>query len=83
MCKELNKLGIQFFRHPHSNIITIKSSDIRAETAAKFGLVPDKHDAPEWYKIVVMEHVTIEKLESLINDIQSQESIDPKFENFS
>ena len=33
-----------------------------AELAHKFGLVRDNHHDPEWYKIVIMEHVTIEKL---------------------
>ena len=38
--------------------------------ANKYGLVPDNHQAPAWYKIVVMEHVIIEKLEALVDDLQ-------------
>ena len=32
------------------------------ELANKYGLVPDNHHAPNWDKIVIMDHVTIEKL---------------------
>ena len=66
MSKELEALGIKFYSHPQSNIITIKSSSISAEIAAEFGLVPDNHKNPKWYKIVIMDHVTIEKLMPLI-----------------
>jgi hypothetical protein len=71
MCQELNKLKIQFYRHPYSNIITIRSRDISAEIASRFGLVPDQHNHPKWFKIVIMEHVTIEKLESLVNALKA------------
>ena len=32
--------------------------------------VSDNHDATNWYKIVIMEHVTIEKLTMLIDDLK-------------
>ncbi|MDH3649668.1 MAG: pyridoxal-dependent decarboxylase, partial [Saprospiraceae bacterium] len=67
MCENLEKLGIQFYRHPKSNNITIKSKCIDREVANTFGLMPDNHDNTKWYKIVIMEHVTIEKLIPLID----------------
>lgn len=70
MCEELKKLGITFYHHPFSNIITIKSSFIPSHIAKKFGLVPDNHSSPLWFKIVVMDHVTIEKLVSLIEELK-------------
>lgn len=33
----------------------------KEEIAIKYGLVLYNHDAPNWYKIVIMEHVSIEK----------------------
>jgi glutamate/tyrosine decarboxylase-like PLP-dependent enzyme len=69
MCKELQGRKIDFYRHPYSNIITIRAAHLTAELAAKFGLVPDNHKNPEWYKIVIMEHVTIEKLQLLLAEI--------------
>ncbi len=69
MTEKLNKKGIQFYRHAKSNIITIRSEYIPKQIAVKYGLVPDNHDAPNWYKIVLMEHVTVEKLKALLDDM--------------
>lgn len=70
MCKELEALGIEFYSHPQSNIITIKSDSLNADIAAEFGLVPDNHRNPKWFKIVIMDHVTIEKLMPMITRIK-------------
>ena len=70
MCEQLDSLNIDYYRHPSSNIITIRAKFITAEIAKKFGLVPDNHKQPNWYKIVVMEHVTIEKLTPLVEAIK-------------
>jgi glutamate/tyrosine decarboxylase-like PLP-dependent enzyme len=75
MCQQLQELSISFYRHPKSNIITIESEFISAEVANEFGLVPDKHHNPSWYKIVIMEHVTIEKLLLLIKVLKEQASL--------
>ncbi|WP_044397472.1 pyridoxal-dependent decarboxylase [Lacinutrix sp. Hel_I_90] len=66
LCKQLDDLAIAYYHFPTSNIVTIKSAFINAEIAKKFGLVPDNHLNPKWFKIVVMSHVTIEKLMLLI-----------------
>jgi tyrosine decarboxylase / aspartate 1-decarboxylase len=71
MCEQLNLLDVEFYRAPFSNIITIKSSFIDMETKVLFGLVPDNHANPLWYKIVIMEHVTVEKLSTLIDRIKN------------
>lgn len=78
MCKELAKLNIDYYRHSDSNIITMKSEFVHPKVATRFGLVPDNHANPSWFKIVVMEHVTIEKLSLLINDLKKHEtSVEP------
>jgi hypothetical protein len=71
-CEHLSDLGIRYFRFPNTNIVTIKSRSISKETATKFGLVPDNHHAPNWYKIVVMSHVTIEKLSLLLESLKAE-----------
>lgn len=53
-----------------ANIITIRSEFVNSEITTKFGLVPDNHAEPKWFKIVIMDHVTIEKLILLIDDIK-------------
>ncbi len=68
-CLQLKDKNIKYYRHPMSNIITIKSQFVSADIAAKYGLVPDNHHNPKWYKIVIMEHVTIEKLMLLMAEL--------------
>ena len=69
MCKQLEDLNIQFYRHENSNILTIRSEFVDLAVATKFGLVPDDHSTPSWFKIVIMEHVTIEKLTTLVEHL--------------
>lgn len=71
-CERLAELKIEFYRHPASNIITIRSKFVSEEIAQKYGLVPDNHNHAEWYKIVIMDHVTIEKLGELVQDLAAQ-----------
>ena len=75
LAKELTKRGIQYFRFPLSNIITMKAQQISADLGLKFGLVPDDHNNPEWLKIVVMEHVTIEKLEVFLEELDCEKCL--------
>jgi tyrosine decarboxylase/aspartate 1-decarboxylase len=70
ICHQLSEMGISFYRHPHSNIITLKAKQVPDQIAGRFGLVPDDHHHPDWYKIVVMEHVIIEKLAHLSNALK-------------
>ena len=76
MCKQLKELKIEYYRHPMSNIITIKSKYLNEEITSAYGLVPDNHDTPNWFKIVIMEHVTIEKLALLIEQISKFHTTD-------
>ena len=70
LCEQLDALKLDYFREPASNIVTIRSSSITNEIAAKYYLVPDNHHAANWYKIVLMDHVTLDKLEPLIHDLK-------------
>jgi len=74
ICKKLDHLNIEYYSHPKSNIITIRSKHVPHSVAHKFGLVPDNHDNPNWFKIVIMEHVTIEKLSKLVDDLSEAKS---------
>lgn len=69
LCEQLTELGVEFFRHPAANIVTIEAGSIPTKLAESYGLVPDDHQNPAWFKIVVMEHVTIDKLEPFIDDL--------------
>jgi len=69
--KQLDELGILYYRNLHSNIITIRSSSLNKSIAEKYWLVPDNHVAPRWYKIVVMEHVTVDILNQFIEELKA------------
>lgn len=70
MCNQLELLNIEFFREPSSNLITIRSKHIEVDLARKYGLVPDNHHNPNWFKIVVMEHVIVEKLIEFLEELK-------------
>jgi glutamate/tyrosine decarboxylase-like PLP-dependent enzyme len=70
LCDQLDELNVKFYRQTASNIITIHSNFILPKIAKKYGLVPDNHLQPNWFKVIIMEHVTIEKLELLIDEIK-------------
>jgi hypothetical protein len=75
LANNLNNMNIPFFRADNSNIITIKADFVGEEIAAKHGLVPDSHDGnPQWYKVVVMDHVTIDAMEPLILDLKERQA---------
>ena len=67
LCEKLDELNIAYFRNEFSNIVAIQAGSLNAEIAHRFGLVPDTHDKnPSWYKIVVMDHVTVEKRSQVV-----------------
>ena len=72
LCDQLRALKVQFYRHTSSNIVTMKEQYISKEIATKFGLIPDNHHDPKWYKIVVMDHVTLEKLNPFLEKLKEQ-----------
>ncbi|WP_341901153.1 pyridoxal-dependent decarboxylase [Fluviicola taffensis] len=72
LAKELDKRGIRYFRSPLSNIITMDAHQITPALALQFGLVPNDYKDPLWFKIVVMEHVSIEKLEGFLAELDGQ-----------
>lgn len=71
-CKQLDDMGISYYRYPKMNIITIKGEHVPQVVAAKHGLVPDAHHGKaNWYKIVVMDHVEVEHLQLFIQDLKA------------
>ncbi|ANI90716.1 cytochrome D ubiquinol oxidase subunit I [Arachidicoccus ginsenosidimutans] len=69
-CKALDEKKIRYYRHPKMNIITIRAEDISREIAEKYYLVPDTHNGNmRWYKIVVMDHVDIDRLQQFVEEL--------------
>lgn len=76
LCEKLDDLGIDYYRNPDMNIVTLKAEHIPAELSKKYMLVPDTHDGKaNWLKIVIMEHVTQGLLDQFIIDLESSLSL--------
>jgi tyrosine decarboxylase/aspartate 1-decarboxylase len=73
LCNELDKLGINYFREPFMNIVTLHAEGIPDVIAQKYTLVPQQHNEQnKWYKIVVMDHVEVEHLSNFIIDLKKE-----------
>jgi glutamate/tyrosine decarboxylase-like PLP-dependent enzyme len=75
LCAALDELAIEYYRNPYLNIIAIRARHISPELAAKFLLVPDNHDNPKWYKIVMMSHVKQGTLDQFISNLSASKLI--------
>ncbi len=71
LARQLTELGVAHYRHPAANIVAIRAAHLDAELIERYGLVPDDHHDPAWYKIVVMSHVTVDLLEPFVADLRN------------
>ena len=52
------------------NVVAVQSRYVPTNIAQQFGLVPQKHSSEnQWYKIVLMDHVTVATLGEFIEAI--------------
>ncbi|MBD8491068.1 aspartate aminotransferase family protein [Echinicola sp. CAU 1574] len=73
ICTKLDRMGVEYFRNPHLNIITIKAEYISERIATKYNLVADSYEyGAKWYKIVVMHHVRQGVLDSFLMDLEGE-----------
>lgn len=72
LCSNLDDRGVEYFRNPDMNIVTIRSKYINGVLAQKYMLVPDVHDAQvKWFKIVVMDHVRQGVIDNFLRDLDA------------
>lgn len=70
LCSNLDERGVEYFRNPDMNIVTIKSKYVPVELAQKYMLVPDVHEGKnKWWKIVVMDHVKQGIIDCFLSDL--------------
>jgi len=72
ICALLDRFQVPFFRNPAMNMVTIRAEGIPKQLADAFLLVPDTHDQANWYKIVVMDHVTDAKTDAFIKAFEAE-----------
>lgn len=70
LCQRLSRLGLAYYRHAGSNIVAIRASQMDRAVAERFALVPDNHERPHWYKVVVMDHVTVDVLDVFVRALR-------------
>lgn len=71
LCGGLRELGVEYFRAPSMNVVTVRADDVPAELAAKYRLVPDSHHgSPSWWKVVLMPHVERSHVDALLADMR-------------
>jgi tyrosine decarboxylase/aspartate 1-decarboxylase len=76
ICSQLDAIQIKYYRNPYLNIIAIQASDITKAIADKYLLVADSYEnKTQWWKIVVMPHITRGIIDAFINDIKSEKLI--------
>ncbi len=76
LANQLDELDIMYYRSESSNIVTIRAQHVPIKLAERFGLVPDNHDSPNWFKVVVMEHVSEQALQQLVDALRETSTVD-------
>lgn len=72
LSERLDEIGVEYYRYPNSNIVTMKAGQFPVELVEKYGLVPDSHENnPKWYKVVIMDHVNVDDMEPFIQDVKA------------
>ena len=71
LCSGLEALGVRRFRQPGMNLVALCADDVPVDVAERHQLVPDDHDTPAWWKIVVMDHVTDALIDGFLDDLRT------------
>lgn len=75
LCSELDRLNIRYFRNPFLNIVALDAEDVPAVLAEKYFLVADSYEqAPKWWKIVMMPHITRGVIDRFIGDLKAEKT---------
>ncbi len=74
LTQKLTELDVTYFRNPYANIVTIRSEYMSKELAKKYWLVADNHSHVNFYKVVIMEHVTENILAQFVRDLKNSRS---------
>lgn len=68
--EDLEEMGVEVFHQKGINIVTIKDKYIKPAIATKYRLVSDNYSGKaNWWKIVVMKHVTQGTLDQFVEDL--------------
>jgi glutamate/tyrosine decarboxylase-like PLP-dependent enzyme len=83
-CKELDRMGVTYYRNPFINIITMHAKQIPSELGLKYELVADTYEGPaSWWKIVIMDHVDLPLIKRFLNELESSLKLKSKQKSIS
>jgi glutamate/tyrosine decarboxylase-like PLP-dependent enzyme len=69
--EDLEEMGVEVFQQEGINIVTIKDKYIVPTVAKKYRLVSDNYSGnANWWKVVVMKHVTQGTLDQFVEDVR-------------
>lgn len=72
LCHALDEMKVPYYHNPFVNIVAMRAEYISPDLARSFTLVPDDHDAPKWYKIVIMPHVKRGVIDTFLNQLYGE-----------
>ncbi|CAA7194097.1 aminotransferase class I/II-fold pyridoxal phosphate-dependent enzyme [Chryseobacterium potabilaquae] len=75
LCKELDEIGVKYYRHSDMNIVAIDHHAIPEDLAKKYYLVADNYSNPQWWKIVVITHVTDDMIKDFLLELKTSKSV--------
>jgi tyrosine decarboxylase / aspartate 1-decarboxylase len=67
MCAFLDKKKIEYIHDEHMNIVAIHNRHMVREIQHHYNLVPDNHENPTWWKIVLMDHVNERMIQDFLD----------------
>ena len=71
LCAALDDLGVNYYRNPHLNIVSMQANQVPAGIPQRYRLVSDNfNQEPSWWKIVVMQHTLGKIVDRFIVDMQ-------------
>ncbi len=75
LAQSLSELGVRAVHTPGMNVVTMAARDVPDGIAERFLLVGDVEEAPRWRKVVVMDHVTDEAVDSFLDALSAARSV--------
>lgn len=74
LAARLRALGLHPVHTPGMNLVVLPEAEVPPAVSARFLLVADDHDRPQWRKVVVMEHVTDAALDAFVAALESSKT---------
>lgn len=73
LCAALDELGVNYYRNPYLNIVSIQADQIPDGIPQKYRLVSDNYkEKPRWWKVVVMQHTLGKIVDRFIADMRAE-----------